>query len=199
MVPVFNYFTGLPPFVGVLCGVIILWIYTDIYYAHSNIDEKEQYRIPRVSSEVDMATVYFFLGLLLSVAALDSAGALKQAAVMLNESVESTVAIGFVIGLLSSVLENVALVAATMGMYPIAGPDSVGVMADYVVDGRFWMFLTYCAITGGNILITASATGATIMGMERISFTFYLKHFTLIAITGFLAGAGVYLFFSYLL
>ena len=199
MVPVFNYFTGLPPYVGVLCGMIMLWIYTDLFYEASNIEEKEQYRIQRVFTKVDMVTVYFFLGLLLSVAALNSAGILKQAAIALNEAVESTVVIGFVIGALSSVLENVALVAATMGMYPIADPDSVGQMADYVANGRFWMFLTYCAVTGGSILITASATGATIMGMEKISFTYYLKNFTFIAIVGFLAGSAVYLLISYII
>jgi len=199
MVPLFNYWTGLPPYVGVLCGMVILWIYTDLFYDKSHIEAKDQYRLPTVFAKVDMATIYFFLGLLLSVAALDSAGVLKQAAVILNENIQSTVAIGFVIGALSSVLENVALVAATMGMYPLADPDATGYLADYVADGRFWTFLTYCAVTGGSILITASATGAAIMGIEKISFSYYLKHFSLIAIIGFLAGSGVYLIFNYLI
>ena len=192
MVPVFNYFTGLPPFMGVLFGMVILWIYTDLIYGYEyeEAPEKHKYRVARVIGKIDMSTILFFLGILMSVAALESAGQLTQISEVLNKA-GSPLLISFFIGAISSVLDNVALVAATMGMYPVV--DATAATAQYfAVNGEFWTFLAYCAVTGGSIFIIGSATGVTIMGMEKISFAYYMKRFTLVALSGYVAGAVVF-------
>lgn len=200
LVPVFNYVTGLPPFMGVLFGMVVLWIYTDLLYGHryEDVEEKQKYRVARVFSKIDMSTILFFLGILMSVAALQSAGQLNQISEFLNTNVKSPLLISFAIGTISSVLDNVALVAATMGMYPIVdiATASAEQIQYYAVNGEFWTFLAYCAVTGGSIFIIGSATGVTIMGLEKISFSYYMKRFTLVALTGYICGGLTYYLLS---
>ena len=196
LVPVFQTVTNLPPFMGVLLGLVTLWIYTDLMYSHlKDIPERKKLRISQLLPEVDLATIFFFLGILLSVGALNTAGQLGLASEFLDAEVHSPHIIAFTIGLLSSLIDNVALVAATMGMYSIQ-PEVAG-MSEYamnfVSDGSFWTLLAYCAVTGGSILIIGSATGVTVMGLEKIDFMYYTKRFSILALMGYLSGAGVYL------
>lgn len=192
LVPVFNEWTTLPPFMNVMLGVAFLWIYTDLMYGkmHSMADNRKL-RVTQILSRIDMSTILFFFGILMSVAALDTSGQLMTVSSFLTNHIDSELSISFLIGIMSSFVDNVALVAATMGMYPI-DPSSLA----YMVNGDFWTFLAYCAVTGGSILIIGSATGVTVMGMEKISFMYYLKRFSLIALAGYIAGAGTYLLLS---
>ena len=195
MVPVFQITTGLPPFMGVLLGLTLLWIYTDLMYNRINqIQESNKLRISQLLPEVDLATILFFLGILMSVGALETSGHLGIMSHYLDTYIHQPYLISFLIGVLSSCVDNVALVAATIGMYPMAQQTSD--MAQYfVADGGFWTFLSYCAVTGGSILIIGSATGVTIMGLEKISFGYYFKRFTGLAILGYICGAGIFMLF----
>ncbi len=186
LVPVLYEWLHLPPFVWVLAGLAVLWVYTDLKYRRKPIDQRLS--ITKVLSKIDLATILFFLGILMSVAALDTSGQLLLIANFITPIFDNSLSIGFLIGVMSSFVDNVALVAATMGMYPI-DPGS----AAFMVNGEFWTFLAYCAVTGGSLLIIGSATGVAVMGMERIPFVYYLKRFTLVALSGYVAGAGVYL------
>lgn len=189
MVPVFNELIYAPPFMTVMLGVSILWAYTDLMYGKmDDVSEEDKMRLGDVLSRIDMPTILFFLGILMSVAALDTSGQLTTVSNFLSAHISSPLAISFVIGVMSSFVDNVALVAATMGMYPV-DPASVF----YAVNGEFWTFLAYCAVTGGSLLIIGSATGVTVMGMEKISFVYYLKRFSLVALAGYVAGALTYL------
>ncbi|MDR2968629.1 MAG: sodium:proton antiporter NhaD [Tannerellaceae bacterium] len=195
LVPVFQILTGLPPFLGVLAGLTVLWLYTDIMYSRIDLKENKKLRISRLLPSVDLATIFFFLGILMAVGALETSGHLAVMSGFLDTHIHQPYLIGFLIGLLSSGIDNVALVAATIGMYPIA--DSAAELSAYtahfVTDGGFWTFLAYCGVTGGSILIIGSATGVTVMGLEKINFMYYLKRFTPLALLGYLCGAGVYL------
>lgn len=189
LVPVFNEWSHLPPFMIVMLGIAVLWIYTDLMYGRmTDVEENQKLRIGQILSRVDMSTILFFLGILMSVAALDTAGQLKTVSTFLNSTFESPLTISIVIGIMSSFVDNVALVAATMGMYDV---DATSLY--YMVNGEFWTFLAYCAVTGGSLLIIGSATGVTVMGLEKISFIYYLKRFSLIALAGYAAGALTYL------
>ncbi len=196
LVPVFQSLTGLPPFMGVLLGLVILWIYTDVMYSRTTrVEESDKLRISALLSNIDLSTIFFFLGVLMSVGALETAGQLGLLSTYLDTSVHDPYLIAFVIGVMSSCIDNVALVAATMGMYPVA--QATAELSPYAMhfvrDGGFWTFLAYCAVTGGSILIIGSATGVTVMGLEKIDFMYYLKRFSILALLGYLAGAGVYL------
>lgn len=186
MVPFFAEWSGLPPFMRILLGVVLLWIYTDAMYKKDNISG-DQLRVGQALSRIDMSTILFFLGILMSVAALNLSGSLSLVSDYMTQAIPSSLTVAFVIGVMSSFVDNVALVAATMGMYPL---EAVGT---YATNSEFWTFLAYCAVNGGSLLIIGSATGVTIMGMEKISFMYYLKHFSLIAMLGYIAGAGVFL------
>lgn len=186
-VPIFQEWSGLPPFMRVMAGVSLLWIYTDLMYGKSSMAQSSKLRVTDILSRIDMSTIMFFLGILMSVSALKVSGQLTIVGTALEDTISSPILISFVIGIMSSFVDNVALVAATQGMYPIA---EAGV---YMANSEFWTFLAYCAVTGGSLLIIGSATGVTVMGMEKISFMYYLKRFSLIALAGYLAGAGVYL------
>ena len=196
MVPVFQVTTHLPAFFCVLLGLAFLWIYTYfMYHQLDEIEEHDKLSISRLFQSVDLSTIFFFLGILMSVAALETGGQLTLFANFLSSKIHQPLLISFLIGLASSFTDNVALVAATMGMYPIAETATAmqsGVQA-FATDGQFWTFLAYCAVTGGSILIIGSATGVTVMGMEKISFTYYLKRFTPLAVLGYVAGALVFL------
>ena len=198
MVPVFKYLTHLPPFVGVLIGLSILWIYTEIIYSRKETTETLKHRVTRVLKRVDTATILFFLGILLAVNALQGTGVLNTMGAFLEERVHNVYLINIAIGFLSAIVDNVPLVAVAMGMYPLADASMIAAAADpafmqtFVQDGSFWLFLAYCAGVGGSLLIIGSAAGVVVMGIERITFNWYLKHFSLLALAGYLAGAGTF-------
>ncbi len=193
MVPVFTELTGLPPFMGVLFGLTILWIFTDSVYGRAPISEHHKMSVIKMFARIDMATIMFFFGILMSVAAIDSAGILKELGDSVSGVISEPLLISFIVGICSSFVDNVALVAATMGMYPLADASAVGMAANFVADSEFWTFLAYCGVTGGSILIIGSATGVTVMGMEGVSFMYYLKRFSLLALAGYIAGAACFL------
>ena len=188
-VPVFKTITHLPPYLGMLLGLAALWIMTDRYLRKRAYADKRKLTVMSVLTSIDMPTVLFFMGILTAVAALQSAGHLDLLANYLDEKVKNIYVINIIIGMVSSVVDNVPLVAASMGMYKIAGAHAVGYMSHFVQDGTFWSFLAYCAGTGGSILIIGSAAGVAAMGLERIDFVWYLKKTSLIALAGYLAGA----------
>lgn len=198
-VPVFKSITDLPPFAGIMLTLGIFWIYMDILYNRHPIPENSHpFRVSDVLSKVDFSTILFFLGILMAVAALEAIGILHSLSGFLNTRLHNIYLISLIIGLLSSIIDNVPLVAAAMGMYPLtntpinpATPEGQYLM-NFVRDGDFWNLIAYCAGTGGSILIIGSAAGVVVMGLEKISFTWYMKHISWIALLGFLAGIGIY-------
>ena len=194
-VPVFKTVTHLPPFMGMMLSLGVLWMMTERLHRTKNLEEKSHLTVIGVLRKIDSASVLFFLGILLAVAALQEAGHLILAADWLRTSLNDVYLIDLAIGLLSAIVDNVPLVAASMGMYDIvpieAATDAWAAM--FVQDGIFWQFLAYCAGTGGSALIIGSAAGVAVMGLERIDFVWYLKKISLLAILGYFAGAGVYL------
>jgi Na+/H+ antiporter NhaD/arsenite permease-like protein len=195
LVPVFQNLTKLPPFLGVLLGLTVLWFYTDIMYSRMrHMRESRKMRVITLLPNVDLATIFFFLGILMSVGALETSGHLPLMSQFLDTHVHQPYLVSFLIGILSSCVDNVALVAATMGMYPIQTGANLSEYAQFfAADGGFWTFLTYCGVTGGSLLIIGSATGVIVMGMEKIEFTYYAKRFSLLAFAGYAAGALVFL------
>lgn len=198
-VPVFKSFTHLPPFAGILLTLGLFWIYIDLLYNRKKANSRiPQFRVPYVLSKVDFPTILFFLGILMAVGALEAAGVLKDLSIFLDQQVHNVYIVSIIIGFLSSIIDNVPLVAASMGMYPVLTPTAAAAMpepaymANFVQDGAFWELIAYCAGTGGSILIIGSAAGVVVMGLEKISFTWYLKHISWMAIAGFLAGIGLY-------
>ena len=190
LVPVFKTLTHLPPFMGVLLTLSILWIFLELMYNRKRLDKSQEHRVPSVLQRIDMATILFFLGILLAVGVLQEVGILKNVANYLTENVGNVYVINLVLGTLSSIVDNVPLVAAAMGMYPIAEAGSTGFLQFCVQDGTFWQFLAYCAGVGGSMLIIGSAAGVVVMGLEKINFGWYLKKISLLALAGYLAGAG---------
>ena len=188
MVPVLQTLIQLPPFMGVLLGLVILWVITDRKYADSEDESKQNLRVQRSLARVDISTIFFFLGILMSVQALIVTGQLAIMANFLSDIFADKNHIAIVLGILSSFLDNVALVSATMGMYPL---QEAGIFA---ADSSFWTLLAFCAVTGGSLLIIGSAAGVTVMGMEKISFGYYLKRFSPLALLGFCGGVLVYMF-----
>ena len=188
MVPVLQTLIQLPPFMGVLLGLVILWVITDRKYADSEDESKQNLRVQRSLARVDISTIFFFLGILMSVQALIVTGQLAIMANFLSDTFADKNHIAIVLGILSSFLDNVALVSATMGMYPL---QEAGIFA---ADSSFWTLLAFCAVTGGSLLIIGSAAGVTVMGMEKISFGYYLKRFSPLALLGFCGGVLVYMF-----
>jgi Na+/H+ antiporter NhaD/arsenite permease-like protein len=190
MVPVLQTLIQLPPFMGVLLGLVILWVITDRKYADSQDEAMQNLRVQKSLSRVDISTIFFFLGILMSVQALIVTGQLAIMANFLSDTFADKNHIAIVLGVLSSFLDNVALVSATMGMYPL---QEVGTFA---ADSSFWTLLAFCAVTGGSLLIIGSAAGVTVMGMEKIPFGYYLKRFSPLALLGFAAGVIVYMLLS---
>jgi Na+/H+ antiporter NhaD/arsenite permease-like protein len=175
---------------GVLLGLVILWVITDRKYADSQDEAMQNLRVQKSLSRVDISTIFFFLGILMSVQALIVTGQLAIMANFLSDTFADKNHIAIVLGVLSSFLDNVALVSATMGMYPL---QEVGTFA---ADSSFWTLLAFCAVTGGSLLIIGSAAGVTVMGMEKIPFVYYLKRFSPLALLGFTAGVIVYMLLS---
>lgn len=183
-VPVFKSITHLPPFIGMIIGLGVLWIVSEIVHKDKEAEEKHPFTVSSALEKIDTPSVLFFLGILLGVSALQSAGILTEIAVWLNSSVGSIAIIVLIIGLLSALVDNVPLVAATMGMYALD---------QYPQDNFLWTFLAFSAGTGGSALIIGSAAGVAAMGIEKISFGWYLKKISWLALLGYFAGAGVFL------
>jgi Na+/H+ antiporter NhaD/arsenite permease-like protein len=189
-VPVFKTLTHLPPFMGVLSGLGVLWIVTEIMHGGKSEEEKQEFSVAHALRRIDAPGILFFLGILLSVAALQTTGVLTGLAHWLTTTLKTPNAIIISIGLLSSVIDNVPLVAATQGMYDLN---------QYPVDHYFWEFLAYCTGTGGSVLIIGSAAGVAAMGIEKISFFWYLKKISFPALLGYFAGALIYILQYHLL
>ena len=188
-VPVFKTVTHLPPYVGMLLSLGVLWLVTEILHRSKNHEQKSALSVMGVLKKIDVPTIFFFLGILLAVASLQSAGQLDIVATFLDKTFNGDIyIINIIIGLLSSIVDNVPLVAGAMGMYEIAP------MGDFAVDGKFWEFLAYCAGTGGSVLIIGSAAGVAVMGILKIDFIWYIKNISLLALIGYLAGAATYIF-----
>ncbi len=189
-VPIFKSITHLPPFVGILLVLGVLWTTTEIFYSNlKEVEEKGamQKRVTNLLARIDISTILFFLGILMAVACLETIGALTLLGESLNEAFSGNYyLINGIIGVLSSIVDNVPLVAGCMGMYPVT-PD--GAMA---IDGIFWQLLAYCAGVGGSMLIIGSAAGVVVMGLEKITFGWYMKRITWIAFVGYLAGIFCY-------
>ncbi len=186
-VPIFKSITHLPPFMGILLVLGVLWTVTEIFHHNTSEDDTMAKRVSDLLSRIDLSTIMFFLGILMAVAVLQEIGVLTALGTGLNEVfVGNYYVINGIIGVLSSIVDNVPLVAGCMGMYPVA---ETGAMA---IDGIFWQLLAYCAGVGGSMLIIGYADGVVVMGLEKITFGWYLKRITWIAFVGYLAGIVTY-------
>jgi Na+/H+ antiporter NhaD/arsenite permease-like protein len=183
-VPIFKTYTHLPPYIGVLAGLGVLWVISELIHSDLDESEKKHYSAAGALGRIDVPSILFFLGILLAVGALESMLTLQHFAARLADAIGDNRIIIALIGLLSALVDNVPLVAASMGMYS---------MDVYPADHMIWEFLAYCAGTGGSILIIGSAAGVAVMGMEKIDFIWYLKKISLVALIGYLAGAATYL------
>lgn len=183
-VPMFKTITHLPPYMGMLLGLGIIWVVTELMHKKKTDEEKGFYSVMNAIRKVDTPSILFFLGILISVEALESLGVLHHAAEALDEHLGNKTLIVSIIGLLSSIVDNVPLVAASMGMYSLE---------QFPVDDSFWHFMAYCAGTGGSILIIGSAAGVAAMGIEKIEFFWYLKKIAWLAFIGYIAGIGMFL------
>lgn len=187
-VPIFRMLTGLAPFMGILLALGVLWLVSEYRCnRHALFCESSHLKVTTLLSRIDMATILFFLGILLAVATLQETGVLSAFGKWLNEASDGNhYLVTGIIGVVSSIVDNVPLVAGCMDMYPIAASG------DFGVDGLFWQLLAYCAGVGGSMLIIGSAAGVVVMGLEKISFGWYLRRFTWIAFVGYVAGIAVY-------
>ena len=187
MVPIFKTLTHLPPFMGMMLGLGVLWIVTDIMHRNHTEDQPENGKrrtVTDVLTRIDLPSILFFLGILLAVASLEVSGILHTLSQFLDEKIGNLNFIVIAIGLASAIIDNVPLVAATQGMYDLA---------QFPMDHYLWEFLAYCAGTGGSILIIGSAAGVAAMGMEKINFFWYVKKISWLALLGYLAGAAFYI------
>ena len=188
-VPIFKTVTHLPPYMGMLLGLGVLWVVSELINPHLDEAERKHYTAGHALTKIDMPSVLFFLGILLAVGSLQSMGTLANFASYLNDTIGDNRIIITLIGVLSAIVDNVPLVAASMGMYS---------MEVYPMDDFIWTYLAYCAGTGGSILIIGSAAGVAAMGMEKIEFGWYLKRVSFLAALGYFAGAAVYLLMAQL-
>ena len=179
-VPVFRAVTNLPPFMGVLLGLGIMWVLTDLIH----YQKRDHLKVPSILTRIDFSSVLFFLGILLAVAALETAGILGSLALRMDHYFNNKDIIATVLGLLSAIIDNVPLTAATMGMYSLSS---------YPADSKLWEMIAYSVGTGGSILIIGSAAGVVVMGMEKISFGWYLKKVSLPVLIGYFLGIGSFL------
>ena len=189
-VPIFKTITHLPPYMGMIFGLGTMWVLTEMVHTGKDEEEKGLLSVNHALRKIDTPSILFFLGILLAVSALESTGILTSIASSLDRSIGNISIITIIIGFLSSIVDNVPLVAAAQGMYSLD---------QYPTDHFFWEFLAYCSGTGGSILIIGSAAGVAAMGMERIQFGWYLKKIAWLAIIGYLTGAGIFLLQHYLL
>ncbi len=195
--PVFKATTHLAPYMGILLSLGVLWLITEILVRYYKLDGKMEGRVSQVVKNIDMSTILFFLGILMAVAALSQAGILGSLAVWLNETFHDVYIINMIIGMLSSIVDNVPLVAACMNMYPVATDAMIAASVDpaytmmFIEDGLFWHLLTFCAGVGGSLLIIGSAAGVVAMGIEKIQFMWYVKRITWLAFVGYLCGIAM--------
>ena len=186
-VPIFKTITHLPPFMGILLVLGVLWTVTEIFHHNTAEDDTMAQRVSDLLSRIDLSTIMFFLGILMAVAVLQEIGVLTMLGGVLDSTFEGNhYLVTGIIGVLSSIVDNVPLVAGCMGMYPVAAAG------DMAVDGIFWQLLAYCAGVGGSMLIIGSAAGVVVMGLEKITFGWYMKKITWIAFVGYLAGMLIY-------
>ncbi|MEN9330459.1 MAG: hypothetical protein RLZZ484_1647, partial [Pseudomonadota bacterium] len=183
-VPAFKTWTHLPPFMGVLLGLGLLWLVGDLVHRHKDDDVRQPLTLVHALSRIDMGSIVFFIGILLSVATLEHTHVLSSLASWMDQAIGRQDLIVLVIGLASAVVDNVPLVAASMGMYSLA---------DYPTDSFLWEFMAYCAGTGGSILIIGSAAGVAAMGLEKIAFGWYVRKISGLALVGYFAGALLYI------
>jgi NhaD family Na+/H+ antiporter len=183
-VPVFKTLTHLPPYMGILLALGLVWMLSEFLHADKDEETKKPFTVGHALTKIDTSSVLFFLGILLAIGALESFGYLTQLAVVLEQTFGNQYLIVSLIGLASSVVDNVPLVAATMGMYSLT---------DFPMDHTMWEFLAFCAGTGGSILIIGSAAGVAVMGMEQIEFGWYAKKIGFLALLGYVAGALTYI------
>ena len=183
-VPVFKTITHLPPYMGMLFGLGLMWVVSELLHIDKTEEERKPYSAIHALTKIDVPSVLFFLGILVAIASLESLNVLRELAEWLTVTIGRMDVIVMIIGVLSSIVDNVPLVAASMGMYD---------MATYPTDHWMWEFMAYCAGTGGSMLIIGSAAGVAVMGMEKIDFIWYMKKITLLALLGYFAGAITYL------
>jgi Na+/H+ antiporter NhaD/arsenite permease-like protein len=183
-VPVFKTITHLPPYMGMLLSLGIMWVLTELLHSKKDIEEKGNLSVNHAIRKIDTPSILFFFGILMSIAALEQVGLLKDAATYLDQTIGNIKIIAILIGLLSSILDNVPLVAALQSMYSLD---------IYPTDHYFWEFLAYTAGTGGSVLIIGSAAGVAVMGIEKIDFFWYLKNISWVAFIGFMTGALVFI------
>lgn len=184
LVPLFKAITHLPPFMGMLMGLGVLWIISEMVHRDRDEEDKDPVSVVHALRKIDAPSILFFLGILLAIAALEATGQLLALSSFLDASIGDTNLIVMTIGLISAVIDNVPLVAATIGMYDLSV---------YPTDHYFWQFLAYCSGTGGSALIIGSAAGVAAMGLEKISFTWYLLKISWLALLGYLGGALVFI------
>lgn len=189
-VPIFKTITHLPPFMGILFSLGVLWVLVEIMHKGKEDEHRNKYSVVQALRKIDVPSILFFLGILVSIAALESIGSLVLLAGWLDKTLHNENIIVIAIGLLSSIIDNVPLVAAAQGMYDLSV---------FPTDHSFWTFLAYCAGTGGSALIIGSAAGVAAMGMEKISFFWYMKNISLLALLGYFSGAAVYILQMYVL
>jgi Na+/H+ antiporter NhaD/arsenite permease-like protein len=190
MVPVFKMVTHLPPYMGILLALGVLWVVTAFIHKKKEVQEKKQLSVEHALRTIDVPSILFFLGILMAVASLESTQILTRFAQILDQRIGNQTLIVMSIGVLSAIVDNVPLVAATMGMYDLSV---------FPPDSYLWEFIAYCSGTGGSLLIIGSAAGVAVMGIEKIEFFWYLKKIGWLAALGYLAGAGVYVLQEYLL
>jgi Na+/H+ antiporter NhaD/arsenite permease-like protein len=195
-VPIFKSFTHLPPYMGMMISLGIIWLVSEFIHPEEKFDQENRHSFSALHalSRIDLSSILFFLGILLGVGALESVavialngektGFLMNMAIQLQQIVPNQDLVIFLIGILSAVIDNVPLVAATMGMYP---------MDEFPMDSKLWLFIAYSAGTGGSMLIIGSAAGVAAMGMEKIDFIWYFKNVTWLALLGFIAGGLTFL------
>ncbi|MFT5914503.1 MAG: Na+/H+ antiporter NhaD/arsenite permease-like protein [Flammeovirgaceae bacterium] len=184
MVPIFKSVTHLPPFMGILLGLGILWLVTELMHKGKNDEDKDPLSVMGVLQKVDVPSVLFFFGILVAISSLQATGVLKGLAMFLDDRFGNVYAIGVSLGLLSAIVDNVPLVAASMGMYDLSV---------YPPDHVMWEFIAYCAGTGGSALIIGSAAGVAAMGMEKIGFGWYIRKISWLALIGYLTGAATFI------
>jgi Na+/H+ antiporter NhaD/arsenite permease-like protein len=186
LVPVFKTITHLPPFMAILMGLGLMWIFTELIHKDKNSEDKDFLTVTYALRKIDTPSILFFMGILLAIAALEASGILGNAAIWLSQTIKNESVLVLCIGLLSAIVDNVPLVAAAQGMFSLE---------QYPTDHSFWEFLAYATGTGGSILIIGSAAGVAAMGLERIDFFWYFRKVSWLALLGYLAGALVFVLF----
>ncbi len=182
-VPFLKWATGIPPFMGMLIGLAFLWLVTDVI--HFKYNNREHLRVPHILTKIDISSILFFMGILLSINALEAVGVLKNIAVWLDSITSNGLIIATFIGLVSAIIDNIPLVAAAIGMYDIN---------NYGMDNPFWMMVAFTAGTGGSLLSVGSAAGVALMGIEKVDFISYMKKATIPALLGYLLGVYYFTF-----